>query len=100
MICDQCQEDKPCKDYYQSTVCYKCTFKNKTVSKTELKQIKRCKMCNNEIPKENLIYWKACYCCDECAKQGKDQYNKNYWIHKCHAPNVNRGFQYGKSKQV
>ena len=101
MICDQCQEDKSSKDFYHSNICYRCTFKNKNLSlKKSRNTAKRCKMCENNIPAEHLIYWKASYCSEECAKAGKDQYNKNYWIHNCNAPKIQRGFQYGKSKQV
>ena len=102
MICHQCQRDRKETDFFKSSICYSCTFKNKMTSlvNKDVKEIKKCKICKDTIPASRLIYWKACYCSEECARRGKELHNKNYWVRKCQAPKIQRGFKYGKSKQV
>lgn len=102
MICHQCQGDKTEKDFLKSDICYSCVYKNKLslLTKKDIPEIKNCKICKHTIPNSRLIYWKACYCSEQCAKRGKELHNKNYWVRNCHAPKIQRGFQYGKSKQI
>ena len=102
MICNQCQQDKDVKDFQNSNICYKCIFKNKyhPPDKEIVSEHKLCKICKNQIPTSRLIYWKASYCSDECAKSGKNLHNKNYWVRNCCAPKVQKEFSYGKPKQI
>ncbi len=102
MKCNQCQEDKSEGEFLlRSPICCSCKYQNNLKAlKKPVASAKVCKICNQIIPKEKLIYWKSCYCSDDCAREGKNQYNKNYWIHNFNAPKVNRKIIYGKPKQV
>ena len=99
MLCDQCKEDRTEKEFFKSTICYKCTYKNKMlICSDNLTKKKLCKICKNEIPKEKAVYRKAAYCSNECAKQGKYIHNHTYWVRKCNVPKIHYRLQYGKSE--
>jgi predicted nucleic acid-binding Zn ribbon protein len=84
MICNQCLCDCKDKDFYKSDICYRCVYKNKraTIAKY-VKPFKLCRICKSKVPPGKDVY-----CCDECAYQGKQRKDKEYWVHKCSAPKI------------
>lgn len=85
MLCKQCEGTFLEKDFYKSDICYKCVYKNKiSMFSTFVKTFKLCKICKTKVPPG-----KDKYCCEECAKKGKNLRDKEYWFRKFCAPKVN-----------
>lgn len=87
MFCDQCKNELPDKDFLKThpDICYRCLFKNKEkLFSDSSKALKICRICKEKIPEG-----KDKYCSDECAHLAKTSKDKNYWVRKCNAPQIN-----------
>jgi hypothetical protein len=71
MLGHDCNIDRPIEDFLGKPECFKCGYAKKL---KELKTKKRCKICKTLIQKGR---WK--FCSKECAKEGKNIQDREYW---------------------
>lgn len=79
MLCDECKKDRPDKDFYSSTKCYKCVYNRKVkehnanVQKIKDSGIATCLYCHNGFKAKG----KKRYCSDECIQGMRKRHNDN-----------------------
>lgn len=84
MICPECLKECAVNDFIRGQdICYKCSYAKK-VNKKVVCVKTTCKMCNNEIVKNDLIKkrQRTNYCSEVCALKGHKERNDNYWTRK------------------
>lgn len=84
MHCEQCKIERSEKDFFGKTICYKCTYLNKSAIKVKMpKEPRLCKLCSNPICKSRWAY-----CSPECQVTSANIKQKNYWYRKIKAEKI------------